>query len=95
MSIMETCTITQADSNYVEKLFYQYNASKDIINFLMSSSTANYEHIQRYIDTAEMRFVELEIAKRTVFEKYIHDAIEKYDYTFNFSTCTIEYKKGM
>ena len=95
MSIMETCVMSQADSNYVEKLFYQYNASKDIINFLMSSKTANYEHIQQYINTAELRFVELEMAKREMFEKYVHDTIEKYDYTFNFSNCAIEYKKGM
>ena len=87
--------ISAEDSNYIESLFFRYNATKDIISFLMTNENVNQDLLARYMETAEQRFVELELAKKAVFEKYINDDISFYNYTFNFQIPAIEYARGM
>ena len=58
------------DSESVERSWYEYNASKDIIGYLMSQETVNEEYLQQYINVTERRFVELEMKKTAIDNKY-------------------------
>lgn len=42
------------DSNLVERKFYEYNAGKDNIAFLMKDSDVNRELLQEYISISEV-----------------------------------------
>ena len=62
--------ITHEDSNYIERLFYEYNASLNIIAFLMSKDEVKEKHLQLYLDSSETKYTELEMAKNKMVEKY-------------------------
>lgn len=84
--------IDTQDSNYVERLFFEYNASKDIIAFLMSKDEVKEQHLQKYLDSSEVKYAELELAKASVTEKYRpEDMPEDSQYLFNFNNEEIEY----
>ena len=72
------------DCALIERLFYEYNASKDIICFLMQQDSVNETYLQQYINIAEKRFTELEMNKKAVDKHYRPEGIGAANYEFDF-----------
>lgn len=62
--------ISTENSDYIERLFYEYNASLNILKFLMSQESVKQKHLQLYLDSAEIKNTELEMAKKQVVDIY-------------------------
>lgn len=78
--------ISEEESNYIERLFFEYNASLNIIAYLMSKEEVKDIHLQRYLDISEIKYTELEIAKKNISKKYKPDDFsENYNYSFDFN----------
>ena len=86
---MKRVVIEAAEMDLIERLFFKYNAAKDIVSFLMSKEEINAVALREYMDTTEQRFIELELAKRELVAKYGGDPDNFY--SFIFSTNTLEY----
>lgn len=86
-------SIDMEDSLLVERKFYEYNAGKDNIAFLMKESDINWEILQNYIDVVETRYVELELLKKEIITKYCPSNYinKKYTYEFLFETYEIKF----
>lgn len=75
------------DSNYVERLYFEYNASLNIIAFLMSKDEVKESHLQRYLDSSELKYTELEMAKSSISVKYKPlNMPDNFNYSFDFNT---------
>lgn len=72
------------DISLVERLFYEYNSSKDLVGYLMQQDKVNEEYLQQYINITERRFVELELTKEGMDRKYRPENIEPINYSFDF-----------
>ena len=83
--------IPEQVSNYVERLFFEYQASLNILRYLMSQDGIKDEYLQRYLDVSEQKYTALEIAKSEASKKYVPDVFCKYNYTFDFDNNTIIY----
>ena len=83
--------IGEIASNYIEKLFYEYNASLNILRFLMSQDDVKEENLKTYCDVSEEKYTTLEIGKKEISEKYKPDGINNYNYTFDFDNQSIIY----
>ena len=68
--------IPEQVSAYVERLFFEYNASLNII---------------RYLRRSEQKYTELEIVKENIAREYAPVEFSKYNYTFDFEHNTIVY----
>ena len=77
---------------YIEKLYYEYEATLAILTHLMNQETIiQTEILNKISERCEQRFIELEIAKEHVVNEYKPEG--KYTYTFNFIDSTIEFIK--
>ena len=83
--------ISDQVSAYVERLFFEYNASLNILRYLMSQDDVKDEYIQRYLDCSEKKYTELEIAKEYISKEYAPYEFGKYNYRFDFENDTIIY----
>ncbi len=88
--------IGEENSRKMEKAWYEYNASRDIIAFLMQQSGVNFETLQEYINVAETRFVECEKMKEGFAKEFKPEEVDltKYNYGFNFDEFTIEFTEA-
>ena len=62
--------IDEQDSLLVERKFYEHQAGRDNIAFLMKDKDVNWDILQHYIDVVETRWVELEMLKDEMDKKY-------------------------
>ena len=85
---MKTVVISKEEITLIERLFFQYNATKDIVAFLMSKNDLNEVALQSYMEKAEQRFVELELAKRNIVVAYGGNPDKDYMFTFENATLT-------
>lgn len=84
-------TITPEDSAYVEKLYYEYISTLDILQFLLEQPTIKRQDIiEQIIERTENRKIELELAKNFILNKYIKDRQNYKNYNFNFNQNIIE-----
>lgn len=81
------------ESTNVERLFYEHRAGQDNIAFLMKDKDIRYDILQEYIDVVECRYVELEMMKEELAEKYKPDANKDYDYMFDFRNNSIIFEE--
>ena len=88
---MVTVKITPEESMLVEKSFYQYNASLDIIAHLSKQVGINQEYLKEYIKNSEEYYHEMEKNKAQVGNKYKPKDRTDYGYRFNFDACEINY----
>lgn len=74
------------DCSVIERGWYEYNASKDIIGYLMSQDKVDEKYLQQYINITECRYVELELKKRAVDLKYrpkdLRNKVANYEFDF-------------
>lgn len=83
--------ITELESNYIERLFYEYNASLNILRFLMSQNDINQEYLIQYQKTSEEKYTILEIGKKEISTIYKPKEAINYNYTFDFNNNSIIY----
>lgn len=83
--------IPEQVSAYVERLFFEYNASLNILRYLMSQDDVKNEYIQRYSDSSEKKYTELEIVKESISKEYAPVEFSRYNYHFDFENNTIIY----
>lgn len=76
----------------VERRFFEYNAAKDIIKYLMSQEEVLEKNLDRYLNSAEARFAELELIKEEATNQYKPEGLVNYGYEFDFKNCEIIYK---
>lgn len=76
----------------VERRFFEYNAAKDIIKYLMTRDDVLESKLMWYINNTESRFIELEMMKEEVTAQYKPEGISDYGYEFDFNDCSIVYK---
>ena len=81
------------ESDHVERLFYEHKAGQDNIAFLMKDKDVRYDILQEYIDVIETRYVELELMKGELIEKYKPFGMKDYNYTFNFRNHSIIFEE--
>ena len=86
--------LAKEESTYVERLWYEYNASLNILRFLMSQETVLEQHLQKYLDSSEAKYAELEMAKDSVSKAHKpEEIIGQYDYQFDFDEECLIYKE--
>lgn len=83
--------ITELESNYIERMFHEYNASLNILRFLMSQNDINEEYLLKYTKASEEKYIILEIGKKEISERYHPKEIENYNFTFDFDNNSIIY----
>ena len=86
----------ESDTREMEKAWYEYNASRDIISFLMTEKQVIWETLQEYINVAEKRFTQCEMMKNRLANKYKTPEIDltKYNYGFDFEENTITFEEA-
>lgn len=78
----------------VERRFFEYNATKNILAYLMSRDDVLATHLEKYIRQAETRFTELELMKEQVTQQYAPEGLADYGYEFDFNKSEIVYKNN-
>lgn len=88
--------IGEENSRKMEKVWYEYNASRDIIAFLMQQEGVKFENLQEYINVAEVRFVECEKMKERLAAEFKPEEVDltKYNYGFDFEQFTITFTEA-
>ena len=87
---MKAFTIQSEYSDYIQKAYYEYNACKDIIAFIMSKDNINEEQLYKYIREAEEKYVILELAKQEIITLYsLEEYAEKSNYHYDFGNSLI------
>ena len=81
--------ISQEHSDYVEKLFFEYNALKDLIVYMSKDSDVREEDKDYYLEKLGTMYSKLELAKEQVVAKYAPNSYKTYK--FLFSECSIEF----
>lgn len=77
-------SMAHEDIELVERLFYEYNAAKDLVGYLMQQDKVNETYLQQYINITERRFAELEMHKDMMDRRYRPANINPTNYTFDF-----------
>lgn len=54
----------------VERRYFEYEAAKHLIGYLMSRDDIHVEFLQAYIDAAEVKFADLEMMKNEIIAAY-------------------------
>lgn len=75
-------TIAQEESAKVERLFFEYNASVDVLRFLMTQKGLSEENLKKYNDVIMEKNWELEQAKQEVTAKYRPKGTSTYVFLF-------------
>jgi len=82
--------ISKDISNSVEKIFYEYNASLNIVAFLMRQETINEEYLNDYLKKSEEYYIELTKLKEYFMELYKPNGAIRYYYDFANSLIVYE-----
>ena len=83
--------IGESESNYIERLFYEYNASLNILRFLMSQDGVRPENLKIYCDASEEKYTTLELGKKEISKMYEPEGVNNYNYRFDFDNQSIIY----
>lgn len=81
-------------SIYIEKLFFEYNATTNVLRYLSSQEDIKREHLDRYFKDAKDKYIELELAKKEASDKYRPQNMCIERYSFDFDNCEIVYIGG-
>lgn len=54
----------------IERRYFEYEAAKHLIGYLMSRKDTQVELLQMYLDSAELKFADLEMMKNEVISAY-------------------------
>jgi len=91
-----TVHVPEEELKVVEKAWYEYSGSRDIIAFIMQQKGVDWDVLQEYINVAEARFAKCEVAKDEIATKYKPEEVDlsKYNYSFDFREETIKFEEA-
>jgi len=81
-------------STYIEKLFFEYKAVMNILRYLTSQDGVKRKYLDGYFKDAKNKYMELELAKKEVSDKYRPQNMCIERYNFDFDNCEIVYIGG-
>lgn len=94
MSNLTIINIPTELSDWIEKLFFEYNARLNVFKFLIKDNDIEQDILDKYQKEIENKYTELELAKKQVSEQFKPDNfIDSYIYNFNFDENTIIYEE--
>ena len=74
--------ITPEESQKVERLFFEFSASVEVLKYLMAQEGMSEENIKKYNDIIMEKNWELERAKHEVSSKYHPEGTTSYAFLF-------------
>ena len=75
-------SISPEESAKVERLFFEYNESVDVLRFLMTQKGLPVENLKKYNDVIMEKNWELERAKQEITAKYRPEGTSHYVFLF-------------
>ena len=84
-------TIEYGEAMYLERLYFEYMASLNILRYLTSQDGTKEEYLDRYNKSYEEKYTAFELAKQDVLDKYKPEGMEKYTYFIDFDRAKVEY----
>ena len=84
-------TIEYGEAMYLERLYFEYMASLNILRYLTSQEGTKEEYLDRYNKSYEEKYTAFELAKQDVLDKYRPEGMEKYNYFIDFDRAKVEY----
>lgn len=94
MSNLTIVNIPTELSDWIEKLFFEYNARLNVFKFLIKDNDIEQNILDKYQKEIENKYTELELAKKQVSEQFKpYDFNNSYIYNFNFDENTIIYEE--
>ena len=84
-------TIEYNEAMYLERLYFEYMASLNILRYLTSQEGTKEEYLDRYNKSYEEKYTAFELAKQDVLDKYRPEGMEKYNYFIDFDRAKVEY----
>ena len=88
---MITINIEECESNYIEKLWYDYNALLNLITYMAKNDVA-VEEMEYYKNQLQSSYMALEVGKQKIAKKYIDFPYTTY--TFNFDNMTLDVERA-
>lgn len=79
------------EAAYLERLYFEYQATLSILRYLTSQDGIKDEYIDRYTKDHNEKFTAFEIAKKEILDKYLPEGMEKYNYFIDFDRARIDY----
>lgn len=91
-----TVYIPEDELNNLERAWYEYNGSRDIIAYLMSQPNVRWEILQEYINVSEAKFAKCEMEKVRLATQYKPEGVDlnKYNFNFDFQNCTLTFDEA-
>lgn len=86
-----TVKIQETESDYVFCLNYLYEASLNILRYLMAQKNLTEDGIKKYASISEKKYLELNIAKSELVKFYRPNNIPYKYATFDFDSDTLIY----
>ena len=86
-------TIEYGEAMYLERLYFEYMASLNILRYLTSQDGTKEEYLDRYNKSYEEKYTAFELAKQGVLDKYRPEGMEEYNYFIDFDRAKVEYTK--
>lgn len=84
-------TIEYGEAMYLERLYFEYMASLNILRYLTSQDGTKEEYLDRYNKSYEEKYTAFELAKQDVLDKYKPEGMEEYNYFIDFDRARVEY----
>ena len=84
-------TIEYGEAMYLERLYFEYMASLNILRYLTSQEGTKEEYLDRYNKSYKEKYTVFELAKQDVLDKYRPEGMEEYNYFIDFDRAKVEY----
>ena len=91
-----TVDIPENELTTLERDWYEYNGSRDIIAYLMSQPNVRWEALQEYINVSEQKFTKCEMEKLRLANMYKPEEVDlsKYNFSFDFTEGTATFEEA-
>ena len=78
--------LESADARAVERIWYEYNGTRDIMQFLAKDTDVQWKVLDEFRRVAAAQFAECEMTKNSVANKYKPEEVDlsKYNYSYDF-----------
>ena len=84
-------TIEYGEAMYLERLYFEYMASLNILRYLTSQDGTKEEYLDRYNKSYEEKNTAFELTKQDILDKYKPEGMEEYNYFIDFDRAKVEY----
>lgn len=74
------------DMLLIEKAYYEYNASLNILSYLLKQKEINENYLNQYLKKSEEYYIYFEELKQSIFIKYQINIANFKNYSFDFES---------